>query len=117
MAEAKPTVLIVDDDLDLREAIATVVENDAFPVAVASNGLEALAYLHDHRDARCIVLLDLMMPVMDGWTFLEVMRQESLDVPVVVFSAMPQPSLPAGVEALRKPVTGETLRRALSKYA
>lgn len=43
MARVKPTVLIVEDDLDLREAIAEVVENADHPVAVASNGLEALA--------------------------------------------------------------------------
>jgi CheY-like chemotaxis protein len=116
-AAAAPTVLVVDDDVDVREAIAEVVESAGYPVEVASNGLEALAYLHDHREDRCLVLLDLMMPVMDGWTFLQLAQQEGFDVHVVVFSAAPPDRLPAKVPTLRKPVSREALLNALATYA
>jgi two-component system chemotaxis response regulator CheY len=111
------TILIVEDDLDVRESLAEVVEKAGYHVDVASNGLEALAYLHDHRERPCVVLLDLMMPVMDGWTFMQVARQEGFDVPVVVFSAAAAERLPQHVPTLRKPVERDALLRVLSTYA
>jgi CheY-like chemotaxis protein len=117
MSTTKTTVLVVEDDIDVREAIAEVVETAGYPVEVASNGLEALAYLHDHRGERCLVLLDLMMPVMDGWTFLHLARREGYDVPIVVFSAAGAERLPTDVPTIRKPFELNTLLGVLEKYA
>jgi len=113
MDPPKPTVLVVEDDLEVREAIAETVEAIGHHVEVASNGLEALDYLHRHPDQHCVVLLDMMMPVMDGWTFLDILRQESIHVPLVIVTAAEPSELPPGVATVRKPLERETLRRTL----
>jgi CheY-like chemotaxis protein len=89
-AEARPPaeiVLIADDDADAREALCETLEHAGYDVATAANGAEALAYLH--REAHpFLVILDLGMPVMDGWAFLaERNRDPDLrSIPVIVVS-------------------------------
>jgi CheY-like chemotaxis protein len=68
-----PAVLVVDDDHDVREGIADFLREDGFDVITARNGIEALETLRVRRDVRVIVL-DMMMPGMDGATF----RQKQL---------------------------------------
>jgi CheY-like chemotaxis protein len=89
-ADATPpvTVLLVEDDAAIAEALEDMLRDEGLEVARAANGREALALLR--RGLRpSSILLDLMMPVMDGWDF----RQEQLadpalkDIPVVVVSA------------------------------
>ena len=63
-----PTVLIIEDDPDMRELERTALECWGFDVHVAPNGREGLRVLSEHRP--CVILLDLMMPIMDGLTFL-----------------------------------------------
>ena len=81
-------ILLVDDNADMREAIALDLESIGFTVRVAANGDEGLLAARE-APRPCAILLDLMMPVMDGWTFRE--RQladpELRDIPVIVFSA------------------------------
>jgi CheY-like chemotaxis protein len=79
--------MVVDDDPMLREIIGEVLEDAGYVVEAAADGAEALAKVRADRPAA--VLLDLMMPVMNGWQFLETCRAESLcpDVPVLVMSA------------------------------
>ena len=82
-------ILLVDDDDDIRDALSETLLDEGFSVHPVPNGREALAWLHEHPDTPCVVLLDLMMPVMDGWTFL---RYRSADpalakIPVVVITA------------------------------
>jgi len=84
-------VLIVEDDEDLREMMAQLLSLEGFNSASAANGREALAYLHESERPQ-VILLDLMMPVMDGWEF---RRQQQADpsiapVPVIVLSALDQ---------------------------
>jgi CheY-like chemotaxis protein len=62
-------VLVVDDDADLRDAVAVLLETEGYDVVDASNGQDALAYLRSRADVAAIVL-DLAMPVMNGWQFL-----------------------------------------------
>jgi DNA-binding response OmpR family regulator len=77
-------VLITDDDNDIRESLAELFE-ESYQVLVASNGVEALAILaREHVDA---IVLDLMMPIMDGETFLKELHERKQTVPVVVLSA------------------------------
>jgi CheY-like chemotaxis protein len=84
-------VLIVEDDADLREMMAQLLTLEGFEAATVANGREALDYLH-HASTPNVILLDLMMPVMDGWEF---RRQQQADpalapVPVIVLSALDQ---------------------------
>src|SRR5690349_1561300 len=61
-------ILIVEDDADLRDMMAQLLLLEGFDAYAVANGREALDYLH-HADAPNLILLDLMMPVMDGWEF------------------------------------------------
>jgi len=77
-------VLVVDDDQDIRELLVSVLEDDGYQAESAQNGREALEVLE--RWKADVVVLDLMMPVMDGWTFADRMH-EKWDIPIVVISA------------------------------
>ena len=79
-------VLVVDDDPDILEALAEILEVEGFSVRRARNGQEALDRLDPAPD---LILLDLMMPVMDGWEFAQRLRQLELRqrAPVIVLSA------------------------------
>jgi CheY-like chemotaxis protein len=95
-------ILVVDDNLDARESLAEVLEIAGYEVEKAENGKIALDMLVAHPAA--LVLLDLMMPVMDGWQVVEAMRgdRELSQVPVVIVSASMVPP-PDGLPVLRKP--------------
>jgi CheY-like chemotaxis protein len=82
-------ILIVDDDSDVRSALSEMLEEEGFSVTGAPNGREALARLRSGRVHPAVILLDLMMPGMDGWDFRhEQLRDPRLaTVPVVVVSA------------------------------
>ena len=81
------TVLIIEDDDEIREILAEMLAERGYPVATARNGVEGLAALRS-GDPPCVVLLDLMMPVMDGWTVrAEMLADPALaHIPVVVVS-------------------------------
>ena len=81
-------VLIVDDDDDLRDTMADLFRDEGFVVATARDGRQALAYLATHA-APCLILLDLMMPVMSGEQFREAQLADArlAEIPVVVLSA------------------------------
>jgi len=80
-------VLVIEDDADLAEMIEVVLESEGYEVRTAVNGKEALKVLGEWRPD--VILLDLKMPVMDGWTFLA--RQQTdpelVQIPVIVMSA------------------------------
>lgn len=82
-------VLVVDDDPDIREAMIEVLEENGHAATGAANGNEALAHLRAAPDQPCLILLDLMMPVMDGFEFLERVRANpaTSHVPIVVLTA------------------------------
>jgi CheY-like chemotaxis protein len=84
----KKQILIVDDDRDVREILAAILSDEGYDVGLATDGLDALEQL---RRGVCpnAILLDLMMPVMDGWKFLtEVRRAPALaHIPVIVMTA------------------------------
>jgi CheY-like chemotaxis protein len=82
-------VLIVEDDADLREMMVQILSLEGVDAATATNGREALDYLR-RTDIPDLILLDLMMPVMDGWEFQRERRRDPLlaEVPVVVLSAL-----------------------------
>ena len=121
MSDAAPhdcTVLIVDDDTDVQEMLRVALTADGYRVAIAANGRAALDYLRSHADTSAI-LLDLMLPEMDGEQFREVQRRDrSLAwIPVVVMSAAidaERRATDAGAEiVLRKPIDLDELRCVL----
>ena len=84
------TILVVDDDEDIRDSLRYLLEARGYTVAEAIHGKEALAWLETGRRP-CLIVLDLMMPVMTGFQFLQVLRSDPVhaDTPVVVSSAWP----------------------------
>ena len=87
MMECATHVLIVDDHTDIRESLAEVLREEGYTTATATNGLEALAYLHTHPLPR-FILLNTIMPVMDGREFRNRLRQDPrlAAIPVAVIS-------------------------------
>ncbi len=99
-AEAgRPLVLVVDDDPDILEAICDVLEVEGYRVARARNGQEALGRVGEERPRA--ILLDLMMPVMDGIAFAEALRERAGGerIPIVVISADGNPQRAVAVGA------------------
>jgi CheY-like chemotaxis protein len=82
-------VLLVEDDQSIRDALSELLRDEGFSVATAANGVEALSWLRAERPKSCVVLLDLMMPVMDGSEFLRVKRADATltRVPVLILTA------------------------------
>lgn len=82
------TVLLVEDNDDVREMMSLALQLSGNVVITASNGREALTILRD-RPPPCVILLDLMMPVMDGRAFRDAQRHDAAlaDIPVIVVSA------------------------------
>jgi DNA-binding response OmpR family regulator len=78
-------VLVVDDDPDIRELLFTALEDEGFEVVPAGNGQEALAIIRTFRPD--VIVLDLMMPVMDGWQFANELRARDEEIPLVLLSA------------------------------
>ncbi|MFI5364823.1 MAG: response regulator [Candidatus Binatia bacterium] len=114
-------VLLVEDDLDIRQSMRSLLELDGFKVVTAANGAQALSKLR--RGLRpCVILLDLMMPIMDGFEFRkEQMQDEALSViPVVVYSGHYNPKACAarlGATALlQKPLDVDALLKLVENH-
>lgn len=87
MTSNAPTILLVEDDEDTRCAVAELLEERGYRVAPASNGREAYSYLLRQPKPDCM-LLDLWMPVMDGWALAAEVKEGRLpDIPMVVITA------------------------------
>ncbi|NUQ77733.1 MAG: response regulator [Polyangiaceae bacterium] len=116
------SILLVEDDTDVREALAYLLSDQGYDVACAEDGQEALTYLHEgHKPA--LILLDLMMPRMNGFEFRAAQKREPelASIPVIVLSASGNVAartsgLDAAV-ALEKPIAFEKLCRAIEQVA
>src|ERR1700694_4652871 len=95
-----PQILVVDDDDAIRGLVSEVLRDDGYDVREATNGIEALEQVRQQRPD--LIVLDLMMPVMDGWAFVEEGRRKACcsEVPIVVTSA--SHDLPRTAERLRR---------------
>jgi len=78
-------VLIVDDEPDIRATVSAMLEIEGYDVAEAANGAEALQAVQDH--APDVILLDMRMPVLDGWGFAAELRRRGHRTPIVVMTA------------------------------
>lgn len=84
----KHTVLVVDDNEDIRMALQELLESEGYATAAAENGDAALRWLHEDHPRPCMILLDYNMPVMDGPTFRKQQQADPslADVPVILYS-------------------------------
>jgi len=114
-------VLLVEDDGDVREALAAVLEHEGYPVLEAQHGRDALDKLRDADDI-CLILLDLFMPTMNGWAFREAQVKDPAiaGIPVVVVSAgadLPRHIAKMGVvAAVAKPIDFDRLLQLVGQY-
>jgi CheY-like chemotaxis protein len=114
-------VLIVEDDADLREMMAQLLTLEGYHTETVANGREALKYLNE-APRPDVILLDLMMPIMDGWEFRK--RQQNdpnlADVPVIVLTALDQAQARAsdlnGVDFLKKPLDFDRLLELVRRH-
>jgi len=115
------SILIVEDEPDIRAVIAEILADEGYQVASVTNGMEALSYLRQHPPPR-LILLDLGMPVMTGWEFRAHQQRDAAlaGIPVIVMSALPD--LNRRVAALKvtdcldKPIEIHTLLAMVARY-
>lgn len=109
-----PYVLIVDDDRDIREVLGELLADEGFAVEASWNGQTALSRLREGFRPD-VILLDIMMPAMDGLTFRGLQRQdpELAKIPVLGVTAFPSPD--ADFECLTKPIRFELLLEKLRR--
>ena len=119
---AQKTLLLVEDDADIRELLTDALRDQGYRVVGAGNGSEALQHLRGGLRPS-LILLDLMMPVMNGWEFRERQRQDAAiaDIPVLLLSAdgagdRHVSSLEA-VGCLKKPFELDDLLQEIEKHA
>ncbi len=107
-------ILVVEDDIDSRAALVECLGAEGYDVSYASNGAEALGALK-YGDRPDLILLDLMLPGMDGWDFRAVQKQDPLlsSIPVIGVSAVGKLT---DAETIRKPVRVEALLEAVRKH-
>jgi PAS domain S-box-containing protein len=111
-------VLVVDDDADYRKTVAAVLEHEGYDVVSLHNGDEALEYLRHAPQHPSCILLDLVMPVADGWMFLRERNSnpELETIPVIVISGQPdveEQVIAAHASYLRKPLSPEHLTEVM----
>jgi len=111
------TVLIVEDEEDLRELMRHALQMRGYRVVTAAEGTEALRKIDDIGPP-CVVLLDLLMPGMNGWDFFEKLRQrpELASVPVIVHSSAAARAPQGVTRVLQKPLAFETLVSVVGEY-
>jgi two-component system, chemotaxis family, chemotaxis protein CheY len=116
-------VLIVEDDDDIRETLIEVLEDNGFEPSSAANGAEALELLRTGSAFPNVILLDMMMPVLDGWGFRSAQLADPRlsDIPVIVLTAhasIEETARTLGATGfLRKPVRLDPLLDAIRRHA
>ena len=117
MSDARKTVLVVEDDAALRKSLLEFLEDEGYRTLHAENGRQALDLL-DRIEPPSLILLDLMMPVMDGWAFLAAREAagRQAEVPVVLLSGFSFiRDAPGIADFLSKPIHFEKLRACLDR--
>jgi two-component system, chemotaxis family, chemotaxis protein CheY len=112
------TVLLVEDTEDLRRFFSEVLTSAGYRVIGVENGQEALEMLETMDEPPCLVLLDMMMPVMDGKTFLQQLQASHrvAALPVVVASAIAGEEHAGAQRVLRKPVSPQLLTELVREF-
>jgi len=115
IAEAR-SVLIVEDDIDQRESLSELLALNGYLVSCAENGKDALDKLSKAPIPPALILLDLTMPVMDGWAFMRRFRPHKRRIPVLVMTAEDSPSVPGAAAVLNKPFKPAALLSCLEQF-
>ncbi len=122
MTDRRPVVLLVEDDVDVREVITDVLSESGYEAVPVPHGQAALDWLRS-SDAPALILLDLMMPVMDGYQFRAAQQADRALAPIPVVVLTAHGNAGDAVERLgaaaylRKPVRLEELLDTIAKYA
>lgn len=115
-------LLVVEDDVEIRETLVEILEEREYNVSAAEHGKLALELLRRAADPPCLILLDMMMPVMDGRAFHAELRRHPawVNIPVVICSAyrdLPAPeTLSPQVEYLKKPLDLHELIKTVRRH-
>lgn len=114
---APKPVLVVDDDVDIRDTLRFVLEDAGYPVLTAENGKEALDILSSAEPRPGLILLDLTMPIMSGEEMLKALKTvhalAAIPVTIVTASGAPKPEQASGL--LRKPLEMDSLLRVVAQ--
>lgn len=113
------SILVVEDDPSIRQVIQMVLELEGYQVVTATNGKEGVDILRKCARKPDVILLDLMMPVMNGWEFLAAQKNDRdlAEIPTVVLSASGTKPAPEGATAyFEKPVEIETILKLAQTY-
>jgi two-component system, sensor histidine kinase and response regulator len=110
------TILIVDDERDIRESLKDFFEDEGYTVSTACDGAEAMRMLN-HGAPPCVVILDLLMPVLGGNEVYAKMQADPrlARVPVIVSTSDPA-SAPSGVLLMKKPINLDRLLGAVEQH-
>ncbi len=114
------SILVVEDEADIRLSLQEALEWEGYRVFAASNGREALARL-PNMPSPCLILLDLMMPVMNGWEFAAAVREDDIlaTIPIVVVTAFAHEVQRRTIgerEVVCKPIDLDLLLRLVTRY-
>ena len=119
MSPASTPVLVVDDDPDIREAVQDILSFEGYQVVQADNGREALELLgREPRLRPCIILLDLMMPVMDGEELVGHLQKVPAlaTLPVILVTASGRGMFPGVKAIIKKPFDMDELLAAVAAH-
>lgn len=117
MAKCK-TILVVEDDEGIRNSLKLMLEYSGYHVETAENGKDGIERLAT-IELPCLILLDLMMPVMDGWAFVDAMKKNMIlaAIPIVVVTAFAEKAQLIGASGIvKKPIEMETLLKFVNEY-
>ena len=117
MEKQDRSVLVVEDDDGIREIMKLLLEIEGYNVVTAGNGQEGLEVLSKAPNM-CLILLDLMMPVMNGWEFVEALKDTGhADTPVVIVTAYADQAAGAKCDGvIGKPIDLELLLKTVRKW-
>ena len=115
------TILHVEDDDYIRMTMDLILQDEGYAVNAVSNGQEALDFLFTHPTLIDLILLDVMMPVMDGFSFCKERLKDKFmaEIPTIIYSADEHNKIKAeslGIPFLNKPFDLDELYQAVDKY-
>ncbi len=120
--ESCGTVLVIEDDVTIRETVSEALQMEGYEVLTASDGEAALKVLKKFPNP-CLVLLDMMMPIMDGWEFLDAIKRDRADqiatLPIVIVSAAGEKASRTAKDChgfIKKPIDLELLLYTVKKF-
>lgn len=115
----KKLVMIVEDDRDIRENLVELLELEGYLIATAENGKIALESLQRAENHPCLILLDLMMPIMDGRVFIKMINELPIlkEIPIVVISAGVEKIEGRIAGFMKKPLDLEKVLRTVEQFS